>query len=176
MSIVRYDSAVQFCTAPLRKKDEKPVRNRMRTQTSVLVLAVGLGAAACGSQPPPYKPVADVKGLMQGIVDPASDIVWESVATIFTKDGVEERQPRTKEEWEHVRSGAMMLTEAGNLLMMPPRAKDGGEWMKRSQELIDSASVALRAAETKNVEELYRIGGVIDEACENCHKKYWPNY
>ena len=62
------------------------------------------------------------------------------------------------------------------LLMMPPRAKDGGEWMKRSQELIDTASVALRAAESRNVDELHRIGGVIDEACENCHKKYWPNY
>ena len=110
----------------------------MRTYTLTVVLAGALGATACGQQPPPYKPVADVKGLMQGIVDPASDIVWESVATIFTKDG--------------------------------------GEWMKRSQELIDSASAALRAAEAKNVDELYRIGGVIDEACENCHKKYWPNY
>ena len=20
------------------------------------------------------------------------------------------------------------------------------------------------------------VGGLIDEACENCHKKYWPNY
>jgi hypothetical protein len=160
--------------------EEKTMRDRLRTHTATVVLAGvfagALAATACGPQPPPYKPVVDVKGLMQGIVEPASDVVWDSVATIFTKDGVEERQPRTKEEWEHVRSGAMMLTEAGNLLMMPPRAKDGGEWMKFSQELVDTASVALRAAEARNVDELYRIGGIIDEACENCHKKYWPNY
>ncbi len=113
---------------------------------------------------------------MQAVVDPSADVVWASVATIFTKAGVEDRRPRTTEEWENVRNHALTLTEAGNLLMMPPRAKDGGEWMKMSQALIDSAVVAWRAAESKNVDELYRIGGIIDEACENCHKKYWPNY
>lgn len=140
-------------------------------------LLVALVGAGCGGPPPPpYKPVADVKQLMQAVVDPSADVVWESVATIFTKDGVEDRRPRTNEEWANVRNHALMLTEAGNLLMMPPRAKDGADWMKMSQALSDSAVVAWRAAESKNVDELYRIGGIIDEACENCHKKYWPNY
>ena len=69
-----------------------------------------------------------------------------------------------------------MLTEAGNLLMMPTRAKDGDQWMKMAQELIDTSVVALRAAEAKNVDALYDVGGKIDEVCEKCHKKYWPNY
>ncbi|OLC78352.1 MAG: hypothetical protein AUH72_16260 [Acidobacteria bacterium 13_1_40CM_4_65_8] len=113
---------------------------------------------------------------MQGIVDPSADVVWGSVATIFTKDGVEERRPRNAEEWANVRNNALMLTEAGNLLMMSPRAKDGDQWMKMSQALIDTAEIALRAAEAKNIDGLYDVGGRIDEACENCHKKYWPNY
>jgi cytochrome c556 len=143
----------------------------------LLISLVVLACGACGGpQPPPFKPVVDVKQLMQGIVDPASDVVWESVATIYRKDGVEERRPQTKEAWDNVRNHAMMLAEAGNLLMMPPRAKDGGEWMQRAQELVDTATVALRAAEAKNVDQLLQVGGVIDEACENCHKKYWPNY
>ena len=120
--------------------------------------------------------MADVKQLMQGIVDPCADVVWESVATIFTKEGVEERRPRNAEEWAHVRNHAMMLMESGNLLMMPPRAKDGDQWMKMAQALVDTAEIALRAAEAKNVDGLYDVGGRIDEACENCHKKYWPNY
>jgi hypothetical protein len=141
-----------------------------------LVPAVVISAACGGPEPPPFKPVVDVKQLMQGIVDPSADVVWDSVATIITKDGIEDRRPHTQEEWDHVRNGAMMLTEAGNLLMMAPRAKDGGDWMKMSQDLVDKAAVAMRAAEGKNVEGLYRIGGPIDETCENCHKKYWPNY
>ncbi len=142
----------------------------------VVVLAGGIMMIACGDPPPPYKPVADVKQLMQGIVDPSADVVWESVATIFTKEGAEDRRPRSDAEWANVRNHAMMLTEAGNLLMMPTRAKDGDQWMKMAQELIDTSVMALRAAEAKNVDALYDVGGKIDEVCEKCHKKYWPNY
>jgi hypothetical protein len=150
--------------------------NAMRRAAALAIAALVACSACGGSQPPPFKPVGDVKQMMQAIVDPSADVVWESVATIFTKEGVEERRPRTKEEWANVRNHAMMLAEAGNLLMMSPRAKDGDEWMKRSQELVDTATIALRAAEAQNVEQLLNVGGVIDEACENCHKKYWPNY
>jgi hypothetical protein len=137
-----------------------------------IVAALGCG----GPDPPPYKPVADVKQLMQAIVEPSADVVWESVATIYTKQGVEERRPRSEADWTNVRNHAMMLTEAGNLLMIPPRAKDGDQWMKMAQRLIDTSAVALRAADARNVDQLLMIGGDIDEACENCHKKYWPNY
>jgi len=141
-----------------------------------IAIAAGVLVTACGDPPPPYKPVADVKQLMKGIVDPSADVVWESVATIYTKDGVEDHRPRNDEEWDNVRNHALMLTEAGNLLMMPTRAKDGDQWMKMAQELIDTSAVALRAAEAKNVDGLYDVGGKIDEVCEKCHKKYWPNY
>ena len=143
----------------------------------LLFICAALAAAACGGpQPPPYKPVVDVKQLMQGIVDPSADAVWQSVAIIFSKQGILERRPRTKEEWEAVRNHAMTLTEAGNLLMMPGRAKDGGDWMKFAQELIDTSAVALRAAEARDADRLLNTSGEIDEVCERCHKKYWPNY
>jgi hypothetical protein len=145
------------------------------TRAVVAIMTV-VACTACGPAPVPFKPVADIKQLMQAVVDPSADAVWESVKTTFTKEGMDERQPRTEAEWAHVRNNAIMLTEAGNLLMMPPRAKDGGEWMTRSQELIDTASIALHAAEAKNVDQLYTVGGLIDDACEHCHKKYWPNY
>jgi hypothetical protein len=147
---------------------------RVRLVCAALAIA---GLAACGGPPPAaYKPIADVKQMMQGIVDPSADGVWESVATIFTKAGTEERRPRTAKEWAAVRSHAMTLAESGNLLMMPGRAKDGGDWMTFAQELIDTSAVALRAAEAKDVDGLLNVGGQIDEVCERCHKKYWPNY
>jgi hypothetical protein len=154
------------------RADKAAMKGRFR-----LAAVACIAAAACGGPPPPpFKPVADVKQLMEAVVDPSADVVWESVATIFTKDHVEERRPRTKEEWAHVRSHAMMLAESGNLLMMVPRAKDGGDWMKMAQALVDTAAVALRAADAKDADGLLKVGGEIDEACETCHKKYWPNY
>jgi hypothetical protein len=58
---------------------------------------------------------------MDGIIDPAADVLWDSVAYIATPKGVEDRQPRTDDEWKTVRNSAITLIEAANLLSMPGR-------------------------------------------------------
>ena len=131
-------------------------------------------SVACSSAPapPPFKPVADNKLLMQAVVDPNADIVWDSVKTIVTAKGTEDIRPRTEEQWTAVRNAAVALTESGNLLMLVPRAKDGGEWMKRSQELINTGEAAIRAIDAKNADRLFTVGGDIYEACSSCHRQY----
>ena len=44
--------------------------------------------------PPPFAPVGSVQQLMEMVIDPAADIVWESVGTIVPLDGTEEIFPR----------------------------------------------------------------------------------
>ena len=56
--------------------------------------------------------------------------------------------------------------------MMAPRAKDGGEWMQRAQEMIDAGEAAMRAAEARNAEKLFTAGGDLYDSCSNCHRKY----
>ena len=56
---------------------------------------------------------------MHSVIDTSADVVWLSVQTVITKDGTVEIRPRTDEEWEHVRRGAITLLESSNLLMMP---------------------------------------------------------
>jgi len=140
----------------------------------VLTALGAIVCAACSSAPPPppFKAVADNKLLMQSVVDPSADIVWDAVKTIITRDKTEEIRPKNDEEWIAVRNAAVALTESGNLLMMVPRAKDGGEWMKRSQELIDTGESAIRAIDAKNADRLFTVGGDIYEACSNCHRQY----
>ena len=125
----------------------------------VLLVACVAGAAACSSAPPPppFKPVADTKLLMQAMIDPTADEIWDAVRTIVTEKGSEEIRPHTNAEWDAVRNHAVTLAEAGNLLMMVPRAKDGGEWMKRAQEMIDTSEKAIRAAEAKNADQLFTV-------------------
>jgi hypothetical protein len=142
--------------------------------TSAIALAAVVCSLACsgGQQPPPFKPVADVKQLMQGAIDPSADVLWEATGEIITLEGTTARHPKNEEEWAQVRNAAIVLTESGNLLMMVPRAKDGGEWMKRSQELIDVGAAAWKAAEARNVDRLFTIGGDVYEVCSNCHRRY----
>jgi hypothetical protein len=140
---------------------------------SLLGLAGLVFVAGCGGpEPPPFKPLADNKLLMQAIVDPNADLVWDAVKTIDTKEGTQEFRPRNEEEWTAVRNAAITLAESGNLLMMVPRARDGGEWMTMARRMIDTSEEAIRAAEAKNADRLFTVGGDIYESCSACHQKY----
>src|SRR5262245_45134129 len=58
------------------------------------------------------RPTATIKDIMDSVVDPSADYIWESVSTIVTKAGTEERRPRTPEDWKQVRRRAIALIEA----------------------------------------------------------------
>ena len=117
-------------------------------------------------------PVASVKQIMKGIVRPAATIVFASVGTISTFAGIEERAPRTDEEWENVGNSAAALIESGNLLLMDGRAIDKGDWVKMSQAMIDAGKVTLQATQAKSTEGVLAAGEVVNESCDNCHQKY----
>jgi hypothetical protein len=171
-----------------------------------------LVAGACSSQQtataaPPVKPAAPapdfrltgtIKDIMDGIVDPSADYLWDSVSTIVTRKGIDERRPRTDEDWKQVRRRAIELIEAPNLLMMEGRKVarpgeksenpgielgpediqqildgDRATFIQRAHALQDAGLKALAAIDRKDVDGLSDAGEAIDEACEQCHLKYW---
>lgn len=145
------------------------MRSRLSLVTAGTLLFSGCRA---GPEPPPYKPVADVKQLMQAVVDPAADVVWGAVGTIVSKDGTLEIAPKNDAEWAVVRNSAYVLAESGNLLMMGSRPKDADEWMRLCQQLIDVGTRAIKAAEAQDKDAVFEVGGEIYEVCSTCHEKY----
>jgi hypothetical protein len=137
-------------------------------------LAAVAAALGCGAEPPPFRPLADTKLLMQAVVDPQADVIWEAVQTIVTEQGTQEIRPQTDEEWASVRNSAVTLAESGNLLMMSPRAREGGDWMEAAAALIDTSSAAVQAADARDADRLFEVGGEIYGACTACHEKYLP--
>lgn len=164
--------------------------------------------AACSkSQPapaadaPPYEPAATVKDIMQSIVDPAADQVWGAVTTVQTSTGTIDKVPTTTEDWLKVRHGAVGMSEAANLLMMPGRHvarpgeksetpgvelepsemevlidKDRPAFIQRAKALHEAGLAAVAAADAKDPQKLFEVGEQIEQACENCHSHYWyPN-
>ena len=149
------------------------------------------------------RPVASVLDIMLDVVDHNADILWESVATISGPKGVEERQPRTDKEWAAVRTNALLVIEGANMLMVEGRKvarpgqqleepggatdftpaqaqaeidKDRPAFIAFAHSLQDAAGSALAAIEKRDANALLEAGGDLDEACENCHKRYWyPN-
>jgi hypothetical protein len=145
----------------------------MRSRRLLLALPVALLMTSCGGpEPPPFKPVVDNKLLMAAVIDPNADLVWDAVKWIDTKEGTEEIRPRNEEQWAAIRNAAVTVAESGNLLMMVPRAKNGDEWMKMAQRMIDTGQEAIKAADAKNADRLFTVGGDIYDACSACHAKY----
>jgi hypothetical protein len=157
--------------------------------------------AAKAEPQPEYRLTATVKDIMDALVDPGSDYIWDSVETVVSAKGVEEKAPHTDEEWKQVRNHAIMLLEATNLLQMPGRHvaqpgekandpnvelapdqieaainKDRAAWISHAHDLHDAVMKTLNAADAKDKDKLLEVGNDIDEACEKCHLVYWyPN-
>jgi hypothetical protein len=137
---------------------------------------------ACNSEAPPVEPVAttgpeyqlvaDVKQVMNWILDPSSDVIWGAVGTIVTQEGQQELAPETDEQWTAIRDSAAIVAEAGNLLLMPGRARDQGDWAKHSRALTKAAQEAIAAAEAKDTASLFTAGGDIYLVCTACHEQY----
>ncbi len=172
--------------------------------TGMLVVALIAGCRAAPPPPPPapeFRPTATIKEIMDSLVDRSADVLWESVATVVTQQGIDDRRPRTDEEWATVKRSAVSLVEATNLLLMDRKAgkpgeksenpnielspaeidvllaKDPATWKMFVKGLYDSAIPALNAINAKDADALLNAGEGIDTACENCHLHYWypPN-
>jgi hypothetical protein len=137
-----------------------------------LGLVVMAGCAEPPPEPPPFRPVANMPQLMLHVLDPAADVIWSSVGTIITAEGIDERSPKTPEEWEEVVNAAYTLAESGNLMMIGNRPRDNDEWMRLSQALIEVSTKAAKAAEARDREGVFDLGADIYSVCTNCHQKY----
>jgi hypothetical protein len=149
---------------------------------SVALFIAGIGFVIAGARTlqrgaappegPQIVPVASIKQIMNGIVGPAAGVVYGAVGATVSAAGIEEIAPENDEEWAAVGNSAAALVEAGNLLMMPGRAVDNGDWITMTQAMIDGARLALKAAADKDPDGVLGAGEPINNACDNCHGKY----
>jgi cytochrome c556 len=183
-------------------------------RAAALVILLGASSAcssAKSSQPPPsppqaalwgdMKPVVSVKELMEHMIDPAADYIFDSVSTVIDPKGnVVEKAPKTDEDWEKLRIGAVTLAEGVYLLKVQrpftpagdenhsvgPDAtelspaqilakvqKDPVEWNARIEALRNVGLEVLEIAKKKDTKELWEATENLDEACEACHRSYW---
>jgi hypothetical protein len=147
-----------------------------------------------------FKLTAGIQDIMADIVDPAADFIWGSVGSTVTAEGVEEKQPRTDDEWNEVRRQAMILTESANLMLMEGRlvaregrqledhgtpgnlsaeeaaqaiAADRASFVAFSHALHDVGADMVKAADERNPQGILDAGETMELVCEGCHLKFW---
>jgi len=190
---------------PSYRPSMKYSRDRHAAAAVVLVAASllsGCAAPAPEQTPapaaPPFRPVASIREVMNSVIDPSVDEVWNAVKSVVDDGRLTEHTPVKDEDWAEVRRHALIVSEAANLLLMhdrpvaPPGApslapgveltpeeirslidKNPDGWNFYVQEFQDSLKPALAAIDAKNAQALFDAGEKIDTTCENCHSTFW---
>ena len=121
------------------------------------------------SQPTPqpnFQNVGTMSQLMIDIIYPTSDDIFY----------IERTPPENDVDWEKIQRSALMLAESGNLLLLPGRARDQGDWVKDSKLLIDAGNAAYKAARAKDLKALVALNDQLYTACVTCHQAYRTGY
>ncbi len=148
----------------------------MSGRAAVVWLCALMSLGACEKAPappsPPFTMVVGNKQLMAEVIEPAADTYWDAVGSTSDKNGITEHAPRTDEEWTAVRNSATTVAEAGNLLMMSPRALNQGEWMTLARGMVEAGVKAREAAQAHDVQKVFDAGADLYESCVKCHSVY----
>jgi hypothetical protein len=205
-------------TARRERQRESSGRGCDFTSFHLWPIVLGAAVAACSSSKPAptplqstgkpaaasswgdVSPVVSVKELMKYMIDPMADNIFNAVGTRVTKDGTVDVEPKTEEDWDKIRIGAISLAEGASLLKLrrpftPPGdendsarrdavelspaqiaakvERDPVEWNARIEALRNVALEALDVIRRKDVSELWDVGENLDKACEACHRSYW---
>src|SRR3954447_22436209 len=186
----------------------------MRMSGVSVLLVLATLTAACQAQPAgpapagpaadqPFRPTSTIREVMQSIVAPSAQGLWDSVGRVSDAKGTRDLEPRSAEEWAAVRRHAVSLMESTNLLLIPGRhvaragqqtlkaddAEPGSElppaeiekrinqnwaaWTAMAHTLHGSAASMLDAIDKKDVARLESQGSDLDGVCESCHLIFW---
>jgi cytochrome c556 len=145
-----------------------------------------------------FIPRATVVEIMDAMVMPAADVLWNAVGVSVTSEGVIENVPETDEDWQRLRWAAITMAEGANALLVPGRkvapagtvqdpndtalspdqieariAANRAAWVGMAHVLDAAVVQALDAIEARDADTLSEVGGTIDAACESCHLQFW---
>ena len=139
----------------------------MRTPILAVLSALALILGVAGlAQAPATKPVGTMSELMIQMIYPTSDALFY----------VNREPPKDDKGWQELQRNALILGEAGNLLMMPGRARDDDRWMKDAKLLVDAGAAALKAAKAKDMEAILGLNEQLYQSCVTCHTDYRQGY
>lgn len=122
-----------------------------------------------------YNTQLDTQQIMSLVLEPASDILWDSAGWVMDAAGYEDLYPTTDEGWDFVRAQAAIVVESGNMLALPGRAEDNDAWMIYSEGLSEAGLLAMKAAAEKNEEDFFQAGAQLYSVCTACHQAYNPD-
>jgi len=173
----------------------------------MMKLAIGaltVLATACSADTSPEsrgpEGIAGLADVMQTMVDPSAQTIWNSVSFTSDENGSRQNSPQDDAEWQRVRNAGVVLGESMNLIVSadrkaghklektPAQADAGTLPPAEIRRLIDGAPAAfskharltqqsalrvIAAVDARDAKALEAAGSELDQACEACHVEFW---
>ena len=141
-------------------------------------LAALLALASC-AQEPAELPYGTMQQMMANEVQPTADIYWGAVGSASELvDGLpvfREWKPETDAEWQAVAASAAKLRTLAETMGSPAYAEGRAEgWTDFTDGLIEAATRAEQAAQTKDADAVFEAGGTLYAVCSACHQAFPP--
>ena len=168
---------------------------RVVTGMALLVMASVAGhASAAGPEP------QTVQAIMDTVVDPSADSLWEAAGAVVSAKGSKAHRPHTAKQWAEARGLALKVVEGAKLLQTRRPVGDNGHWrladastpgirtaaqieadIARGPQRFYAAAARLQrtaqdaadALGRRDIDAFLDAGARIDAACEACHAAYW---
>lgn len=127
-------------------------------------------ATETDADPAIYPPLPRAAGtwseLMIDVIYPASNELF-----YIARD-----PPEDSLDWDRLRMSALMLAEAGNVLMMKGRGFDNGKWQADARLMVDAGIAAYEAAKRQDQQAIEDLNDKIYVSCTTCHSDYRNAY
>jgi cytochrome c556 len=138
-----------------------------------LIAAAALAALLGACNQGPATPEKTVQQLMAQDVQPTAEIYWNAVQFISDETGDHDIKPETDADWAKTKAAAVKLQELAALLRTPGYTEGRGEdWTTFANSLTDVAKLAEQAADAKDPDKIFEVGGTMYNVCSACHQVY----
>ena len=167
----------------------------MRVVSGIVLLMLVAGQAGAAAPAP-----QTVQAIMDTVVDPSADSLWEAAGTVVSAKGAKAHRPHTAKQWAEARKLALQVVDGAKLLQIRRPVGGDGHWRLadastpgiRSAAQIEAdiardprrfyaaaarlqrtAQDAADALGRRDLDAFLDAGARIDAACEACHAAYW---
>ena len=130
-------------------------------------------------------PVGTLLQVMRGVLFHSSNLIFATQSD----DPADPKKPldssfgtyaKVYTGWTVVENAAVALAESSDLLLKPGRLCSNGrpvpvdrpDYRKFALALRAAGQAALKAAQSKNMDNMVEVSGTVSESCENCHAVY----
>ena len=198
-----YSLAFLLLLGGCTQENPEPAEQVVQEATRAAAVQEAEPSQSLASLPLPANPLLagdtrSVRQLMNEVMELNARTIWNAVSYIVTADGVEERFPRSDEEWNTLLQAARNLMSGGEALMLDSRpvdpAFDPASWPNwqytpaeietmRSEDpdnwryyLVDMQGAVTRIIDAINRRDLLaygELGVLLNQACQGCHSSFW---